>query len=159
MDKCNDCRPRVCVSRVIYGEKGATTTQDFTALVTDHGEGALALVEGTDAAESELTEAAFNEEHRFTIEHSVAAVLTVIKREAVFENEADRQTISEVFRALQAPAGAGLLAGFHGEGVNVVTLAVHINVVVLQTGINNTVKRHISSDGGAGKSAENSNCS
>lgn len=159
-------RRRTVDDRVLVTGRGREHVAGLSRVVTearakrrqiaDERERALALIERADAAESELAEVAFEEEHRFTIEHGVV-VGAAISRETVFKNEAHRQTVAEVFRALQAPAGAELLAGFHREVVEIVTLAIHINVAVVEAKVNNAVERHVGSKGRTGKRAENCN--
>lgn len=92
-------QPGTCLSGVVA--PGRTEDGHHTVL----GPGANATVEGTDATEGDLTEAALNEEARFTVEHDVV-VNTRIGLDAVFEDEDNRQAIAEVFSTLDAPAGA-----------------------------------------------------
>ena len=46
---------------------------------------------------------------------TVVVQYTRIGLDAVFKDEANRQTVAEVFRTLDAPAGAGGHTGFHRE--------------------------------------------
>ena len=124
----------------------------------DRSPGRLTVVDRTDTAHGELTKTALKEETRFTIEHH-ALFSTVIRSETVFENEADRQAIAELFSALETPTGAGSLTRLHFKGISVFTKTVSVNVVVTNTRIDDTVKLNVSSESGTGKSAENCNSS
>ena len=98
---------------------------------------------------SGYTETTLQEEARFTIEQHVV-VNTGVGFDAVFQNETNRQAVTEVFRALKAEAGAGTHARFHREGIEVAVdaslVGVGITVKILQTRINDTVKLNISSE-------------
>ena len=111
--------------------------------------------------ESNLTEAALNEQRSFTIKERVGGTeRTVVNVEAAFKDEADLGAVTQIFNALEAPAGTGLVAGLHFKligGVN--TLAVLVKMRVDQTGIDHTIERDISSESRTGESAENSDCS
>ena len=124
------------------------------------GPGAHATVEGTDTAESNLTETTLQEEARFTIEQHVV-VNTGVGLDAVFQNETNRQTVTEVFRALKTEAGAGGHTGFHREGIEIAVGGGGISVAVdiLKTRVNDTVELNVSSESRAGESTENCNSS
>ena len=96
-------------------------------------------------AHTELTEAAFDVDARFTIEHLILFSAGV-GREAVFKDEADRQTVAEFFNALEAEAGAGALTGHHAEavvgGASQRSVFVVVVGVVGKAGIDDTVQRH-----------------
>ena len=71
-----------------------------------------------------------------------------VRNETVFKNEADLKPIAEVFRTLQAKSGTGGHAGLHLEGVNRIDIRqIGICMLINQTGINNTIKGDISSQG------------
>jgi hypothetical protein len=120
--------------------------------------GAGTAVDRTDLAEGQFTEAALNEERSFTIKERVV-VSAGVSGEAIFQNEANREAVAEIFRAFEAEAGAGLHAGIHAKGVGSISGTVQINVAVGQTFVNDTVELNISSESRTGKSAENGNCS
>jgi hypothetical protein len=147
-------QPGTCLSGVVA--PGRTEDGHHTVL----GPGANATVEGTDATEGDLTEAALNEEARFTVEHDVV-VNTRIGLDAVFEDEDNRQAIAEVFSTLDAPAGAGGHTGFHREGIEIAVGGGGISVAVdiLKTRVNDTVELNVSSESRAGESTENCNSS
>ena len=119
------------------------------------------MVEGGHTTESNFTETTLLEKAGFTVEHNFGLIFgTVVSVETVFENEADRQAVTEVFRTLDAPTGARLHAGIHREGVLVCDAGlVHIDVGVVQTQVNDTVELKVSSESGTGESTENCNSS
>lgn len=85
---------------------------------------------------------------------------TGIGTELVFKDEANRQAVAEIFRTLEAEAGAGLHAAFHGKLINgVMASEIGVSTQILDTRINDTVELNISSESRTGKSAENGNCS
>ena len=123
------------------------------------GPGALTAVERTHLAEGDLTEAAFEEQARFTIEEH-AAVVASVGVKAVFENEADRQAVAEVFRALQAEARTGSHAGLHLEGIRGVDVGhIGVDVGIQKARINDTVELNVSGQSRAGKRAESGDSS
>ena len=98
------------------------------------------------------------EEAGFTIEHY--AVGTGVGIKTIFKDEANRQTVTQVFRALDAPTGAGAVTGIHREAVDILDSAVvHINVGIVQAKVNDTIELNVSSKSGTGESAENCNSS
>ena len=85
---------------------------------------------------------------------------TGVARELAFQDEADRNAVTKIFRALEAEAGTGLHAGFHGELVDGIRAhSVAVSIQILKARINNTVELNISSESRTGKSAKNGNCS
>ena len=85
---------------------------------------------------------------------------TGIGLELVFENEANRQTVTEIFRTFDTEAGAGLHAGFHRELVfRIEAITINVSTQVLEARINETVELNISSKSRTGKSAENGDSS
>ena len=110
-------------------------------------------------AEGDLTKTALQEQARFTIEEH-ALFSAVIGGKAVFQNEADRQTVAQIFRALEAETGTGRHARFHRERIGGIHIrGVGIKVSVEQARIDDTVKLNVRSQSGTGKSAENGDSS
>ena len=93
---------------------------------------------------------------RFTVEElAVRLEAAVVGIEAVFKNEAHLQAVAEVFRALEAEAGAGVVAARHFERINGVLVGlVAVNVGVTEAEVGTAVERHVGGKGGAGKGAE-----
>ena len=124
-----------------------------------------ATVDRAHTAESDLTEASLQEERCFTTEEVIVVFQgTVIAVELVFQNETNRQSVAEVFRALKAEAGTGLHTGFHRELVNRInaltgSVDIHVAAQITNTGIDNTVELNVSSQSGAGESTKNCNSS
>ena len=123
--------------------------------------GADATVDGTHTAESNFTKATFQEERSLTMEEGVFILQSAgIRGELVFENEANGQTVTEVFRTFDTEAGTGLHTGFHREGIRgVETITIGVSIQILEARINDTVELNISSESRTGKSAKNGNCS
>ena len=93
----------------------------------------------------------------FTAEEAAHRLGAVIGIEAVFEVEANRHG-TDLFITAQTPAGAGGLAGRHGERIGRGGLAV-ISAIVggVEAGIDNAVQRHgRSGKSGSGEGAEQS---
>ena len=90
----------------------------------------------------------------FTAEETgTLAHFAVVSRETVFENEANLHAVTEVFRALQTEAGAGVLAGGFLELIR--GRRAVVEVLILQAEVDLTVEGHIGSHRGTGKRAEN----
>lgn len=70
------------------------------------------------AAGGEFAVRRLNEQDGFAVEKAGALVESaVVRLEAVFKVEANLVAVAEIFRALQAEAGAGVLTGTHAEAV------------------------------------------
>ena len=93
----------------------------------------------------------------FTAEEAGHRLGAVIGVKAVFEVEANRHG-TDLFITAQTPAGAGGLAGRHGERIGRGGLAVISAIVgVVEAGIDNAVQRHgRSGKSGSGEGAEQS---
>ena len=125
---------------------------DVTPARTEGGEvaaqtGRAGIVgERAQTAHTELTEAAFDVDARFTVKESVVAHGAGVGVKAVFEDEADRQAVAEFLDALEAEAGAGALTGHHAEAVVGIVGQSGVVVVVVgvvgKAGIDDTVQRH-----------------
>ena len=125
---------------------------DVTPARTEGGEvaaqtGRAGVVgERAQTAHTELTEAAFDVDARFTVKESVVAHGAGVGVKAVFEDEADRQAVAEFLDALEAEAGAGALTGHHAEavvgGASQRSVFVVVVGVVGKAGIDDTVQRH-----------------
>ena len=122
---------------------------------------AVGANEFADAAERNRTEGALQVDLRFTTEEAAAvAERARIGIETVFKDEAELEAVAEVFRALQAEARAGVLAGHHLERVvRVDILSVAVNVLIVEAVVDQAVERDISGSSGTGKSAEDSESS
>ena len=108
----------------------------------------------THTAKTESTEVTGHIQLSFTTEETgTLAHFAVVSRETVFENEANLVAVTEVFRALQAKAGAGILTGGFLELVGFRRAVV--KVLILQAEVDLTVEGHIGSHRGTGKRAEN----
>lgn len=71
--------------------------------VADFAPGVDALIDGTHVDESNLTEAAFQEEGGFKTEEGIAVLESArIGVKLVFEVESNRRVVAQIFRALEA---------------------------------------------------------
>ena len=77
----------------------------------------------------------------------------VVSLEAVFKVEANLVAVAEIFRALQAEAGAGVLTGTHAEAVGRGLAVVDLRPV--ETEVNETIELNVGSESRAGKGTEN----
>ena len=121
-------------------------------------EGTQTRGERTHTAESERTEVTLNVQLSFTIkELAVGAESARVTGEAVFENEAHLVAVAEVFRALQAEAGTGVLARFFRNLVG--RDGTVIEVLIVEAEVDLTVEGNVSSHSRTGKRAENGDSS
>ena len=87
-------------------------------------------------------------ERSFAAEDPVVAVrieCAVVGIKPVFKDEAHLKAVSEIFRSLQAEAGAGVHAGLHGEVVLGISLRVAVRMLVRKAVVDETVKRNVGS--------------
>ena len=115
------------------------------AQVTHHAEGTGVRMQKTHAAEGELAISGVNEELRFAVENLARrAERARVGLKAVFKHEPDLKTFRNVFRALQAEAGAGGLTGNHRKFViGGFTGDIVVAVGVTEPRIHHAVKRHV----------------
>ena len=108
------------------------------------------------AAETDLTEVAFNVEESFTTEEVFVRVeRTVVGVKTVFKDEPNRHAVTEIFRPLDADTVARVVAGSHFKLGGVVnTSHIIVNVLITETRVDATVDLDVSSHGGAGEGAE-----
>lgn len=107
-----------------------------------------------EAAEAQGAERTVERQTGFTAEESVFLKCAGVGVKAAFELKADLIAVAEVFRALQAPAGAEVEAG--AELKLIVRLLVsNLGVGVDEAFIDHTIKLNIGSNSAARKSAEN----
>ena len=106
---------------------------------------AVARTQCSHAAESHFTEVAGEINARFTAEQAaVVAEAAGIRIKAVFELEANLETVADVFSPLNAKARARLRAGLHFKLVNGIDAAlVGVDVRILKPQVHHAVKRHI----------------
>ena len=77
----------------------------------------------------------------------------VVSLEAVFKVEANLVAVAEIFRALQAEAGTGVLTRGHGEAVGRGRAVVRLRSV--ETEVNDTVELNVSSESRTCEGTEN----
>ena len=117
--------------------------------------------EGAHAAERHRAVGGVQGQAGFTIEELVVistAHGTRIGLEAVFELEAHRVAVAQIFRALEAELGSTENAGIHRELIGVLTVeflrvrTAERRVVVHEARVNRTVNRHVGGKSRRGKS-------
>ena len=115
---------------------------------------ALARGDAAEAAEAQGAERTVERQTGFTAEEAVFLKCAGVGVKAAFELKADLIAVAEVFRALQAPAGAEVEAG--AELKLIVRLLIsNLGVGVDEAFIDHTIKLNIGSNSAARKSAEN----
>ena len=129
------------------GERGDLAAEETVAAVAG-SEFAL-------TAHAEFAEVTSDIEQSFTVEEALfGRELAVVRREAVFEREADLDAVAEVFFTLHAEAAGGVLARAHVELINVFAITL-VRGGVAEARVDDAVHRDIGGKGGTGEGAKN----
>ena len=107
-----------------------------------------------EAAEAQGAERTVERQTGFTAEEAVFLKRAAVSFKAAFELKADLIAVAEVFRTLQAPAGAEVAAGFELKLIDGFFVS-NFGVGVDEAFIDHTIKLNIGSSSAARKSAEN----
>ncbi len=78
----------------------------------------------------------------------------VISSKAVFQNKTNLNAVAKIFRALQAETGAGILASLFFKGIHSISIT-NLGVLIVETKVNDAVKRNVSGSSATSKSAQN----
>ena len=133
--------------RPTRGERGNLAAEETVA--------AVAGSEVTLTAHAEFAEVTSDIEQSFTVEEAVSGrELAVVRREAVFEREANLDAVAEVFFTLHAEAAGGVLARAHVELINVFAITL-VRGGVAEARVDDAVHRDIGGKGGTSEGAKN----